>query len=293
MSREEGARGLDHPRRSRRLVALTWQFTENPSRLISLSRLGEELGVAKSSLSEDAAIIDATLRSLGVGRLETVSGATGGLRFRPELAPALEEAWLHELARLLADPERILPGGYLYMSDIIFDPAWADRIGWILAHRFREAGADRVVTIETKGIPLGLMTARALHLPLVVIRHGSRVSEGSSVSVNYLSGSGPRIQTMSLARRALVGARRALVVDDFLRGGGTVLGIRQLLHEFDCEVAGVGVLAATRLPEVKRVDEYTALVEVGQVDEGAGRVEVRPLAPGGPGGEGERRHGEA
>ncbi|MDI3298447.1 MAG: pur operon repressor [Bacillota bacterium] len=291
MKAEEEGRGLAHPRRSRRLVALTWSFLERPSQLVSLSRLGEELGVAKSSLSEDAAIIDATLRSLGVGRLETVSGAAGGLRLRPELAPALEEAWLDELARRLSDPERILPGGYLYMSDIIFDPAWSGRIGWIFASRFRDAGADRVVTIETKGIPLGLMTARALDLPLVVIRHGSRVSEGSSVSVNYLSGSGPRIQTMSLARRALGGARRALVVDDFLRGGGTALGIRQLLREFDCEVAGLGVLAATRTPEVKRVEGYAALVEVGLVDEGAGRVEVRPLPSGREGGE--RRRGEA
>ncbi|MBX5465552.1 MAG: pur operon repressor [Clostridia bacterium] len=282
---------MAHPRRSRRLVALTWSFLERPSRLISLSRLGEELGVAKSSLSEDAAIIDATLASLGIGRLETVAGAAGGLRLRPELSPALERVWLDELARRLADPERILPGGYLYMSDIIFDPLWAGRIGWMLASRFREAGADRVVTVETKGIPLGLMTARALDLPLVVIRHGSRVSEGSSVSVNYLSGSGPRIQTMSLARRALAGARRALVVDDFLRGGGTALGVRQLLREFDCEVAGLGVLAAAREPREKRVEEFVALIEVERVDEAARRVELRPLAATGTGGGRERGEG--
>ena len=269
----------ERAKRSRRLVTVTKRLLDAPGRLISLSSFAAELGVAKSSLSEDIAIIDHSLRLMGEGTIETVTGAAGGVRFVPG-APAAERT-LARLAELCAQPDRIMPGGYLYMSDIVFDPQWAWQIGLLLADQLRHLQADHVITVETKGIPLALMTARALDLPLVVIRRDSRVSEGSSVSVNYVSGSGGRIQSMSLPRRALPPRSRALLVDDFLRGGGTARGVEDLLHEFSSMLVGIGVLAVSREPILKRVGSYSALLELTEMDEAARKVSLQPLVPQG------------
>ena len=60
---------------------------------------------------------------------------------------------------------------------------------------------DYVVTVETKGIPLAYEVAKSLGIELVIIRRENKVTEGPTVSINYLSGTSGRIQQMSLAKK--------------------------------------------------------------------------------------------
>ena len=62
---------------------------------------------------------------------------------------------------------------------------------------------DAVMTVATKGIPLAYATAKYLNVPVVIVRRDPEITEGSMVSINYVSGSTKRIQTMTLARRSL------------------------------------------------------------------------------------------
>ena len=66
-----------------------------------------------------------------------------------------------------------------------------------------EEDLDAVVTIATKGISLANAVANVLNLP-VVIRKDNKVTEGSTVSINYVSGSSRKIETMVLSKRTLV-----------------------------------------------------------------------------------------
>ena len=75
----------------------------------------------------------------------------------------------------------------------------------------------------------------------MIVRRDNKVTEGSAVSINYVSGSNKRIQTMSLARRALEEAANVLIIDDFMKAGGTIQGMMDLLQEFRANVQGVGV----------------------------------------------------
>ena len=78
----------------------------------------------------------------------------------------------------LADPDRILPGGYLYLSDLLGDPALIREIGRIWATLFAGERIDAVVTVETKGIPLAYATATHLGTSVAIVRRDSRVTEG-------------------------------------------------------------------------------------------------------------------
>ena len=132
-------------------------------------------------------------------------------------------------------------------------------MGEIIATEYYATEPDFVLTMETKGIPVAFATANALGVPLVIARHFSRVYEGSAVNINYVSGSG-NIETMSLSRRAVKENQRALIVDDFLKGGGTARGMVELMREFNVSVVGMAFVMATAAPEKKRVTGEKALM---------------------------------
>ena len=56
------------------------------------------------------------------------------------------------------------------------------------------------MTVATKGVPLANAVANVLNVPFVIVRRDLKITEGSTVSVNYVSGSsGDRIEKMFLS----------------------------------------------------------------------------------------------
>lgn len=268
---------MEKMKRAERMVAITQMLMLKPNVLTPLTLFAERFGTAKSTISEDLIAVKESLLLSGQGHLETIAGAAGGVRYIPEISKEEATQFLSMLAARLSDKERILAGGFLYMTDLLSDPAILRQVGLIFASVFRRQKPDVVVTIETKGIPLALLTAEALGLPMVVIRRGNRVTEGSSVSINYVSGSSRRIQTMSLARRALEPQQRVLVIDDFMKAGGTALGIKNLMVEFEANVVGLGVLVEARATEEsKLVDGFLSLLQLEELDANIGKTLILP-----------------
>jgi len=263
-------------RRSRRIVAVTKILTDHPYELISLNYFADRFEAAKSTISEDLSIIKQVFTKEKMGKIETVSGAAGGVRFIPRKSKSEVKQTVDYLCQQLSDSDRILPGGFIYMTDLIFAPDLMSDVGEIFATQFSKLEADYVITMETKGIPIALMTARALNLPLVSIRRNSRVTEGSVVSINYVTGSSQKIETMSLARRALPEESRVIIIDDFMKAGGTAKGMLDLMTEFKAEVLDIGVLVETAVPDEKLVSDYTSLVVLQEVSQAEEKIKVEP-----------------
>lgn len=249
---------------------------QEPHKIFSLGVFTEALGAAKSTISEDIAALRQACERFELGRIETLAGATGGVRYTPFCSPSQVRALAEDLADRLRDPARILPGGYLYTTDLLSLPALLSRLGDVFATFFSDRRPDVVLSMEVKGIPLALMTARAFNVPLVTVRREGRVTEGSSVSVNYVSGSSRLVQSMTLPLRAVPQGARVLFIDDFLRGGGTARGVHDLMREFQAEVVGVGVLIETTQPREKLVNRYVSLLVFEGVDETQGTVRLVP-----------------
>ncbi|MEG0145070.1 MAG: phosphoribosyltransferase family protein, partial [Clostridia bacterium] len=184
---------------------------------------------------------------------------------------------LEKLSAQLSEPERLLPGVFLYTSDVTANPEIAELLGRMLAQHYYQRAPHFVLTMETKGIPIAVMTAKMLDVPLVIARRDSRAYEGSAVKINYIAGgSGEKIETMALARRAVAPGQRALIIDDFMKGGGTLQGMVDMMREFQAEVVGVGVMIATATPAVKRVKGAKSLLILHEPDAQSGRVSVTP-----------------
>ncbi len=261
-------------KRTERVGAIVRILSNHPNRTYSLSYFCQIFHAAKSTVSEDVSAAKKLLAQLELGSIETIAGAKGGIRFIPSVSSEHHENLLNELCEKLSDGNRILGGGFLYTSDLMFDSHIMSRAAEMFAQKFQDCGADYVVTIETKGIPVAFMTAHMQNLPLVVVRRESRISEGSTVSINYFSGSTDRIQKLSLAKRAVEPGKKAIVIDDFMRAGGSIKGIIDVLAEFDVKVVGTGVVIASVEPIKKVIDDYYPLLYLGHVDEEKKTIEV-------------------
>jgi len=252
--------------RAERLVNMLKLFVEHPGRRFNIRSFQEKFQLAKSTLSEDIVFLDRALKNDGTGRLKSQSGATGGVSFVPSISRQEKSSIVQELLSDLKKPERIMQGGFLYTSDIVFDPQRAEELGRLFYDRFRNTDIDLVATIETKGIPMALMAAKYLHVPLITIRKESRVTEGPSVSINYISGSTGQICTMSLPKNALLPGKKVLFIDDFMKGGGTASGVQMLIEQFGSELVGVGVMMVTAEPAEKLRDDYFAILTLHDID---------------------------
>lgn len=253
-------------RRSERLIDMVTYLLEHPRQLISLTYFAERYASAKSSISEDLGIIKETFERRGIGTLQTVPGAAGGVKFFVKVSEEEARPYVQELCNLIATPDRLLPGGYLYLTDILGNPTIVQKAGRIIASAYANTPIDVVMTVATKGIPLAYAVASQLNVPVVIVRRDSRVTEGPTVSINYVSGSAKRIQTMVLSKRSLAEGSRVLIVDDFMKAGGTVMGMKSLLEEFKAHVAGIAVLVEAEKIEERLVDEYLSLVQLSNVD---------------------------
>ena len=263
-------------KRSERLVDMVKYLLERPHTLIPLPFFANRYGAAKSSISEDLAILKDTLAANKNGILETVAGAAGGVRYIPFMGEQEASEYIESLAVQVQDPKRILPGNFVYLSDILGSPQDLAKIGQLIATKYAYSNVDYVMTVETKGIALAQAVSRYLNVPFVIVRRRPKITEGATISVNYVASSSERVEKMELAKRSLPENSNVLIVDDFMKGGGTLTGMEELTKEFNCTVSGMCVLCESKNASQKVVDDYQSLIKITEVDRSQDIIHAEP-----------------
>lgn len=270
---------MDKIKRNERIGAMARILTASPNHIFTLSYFCGMFDAAKSTISEDIELLRQVYRQFGLGQIETVTGAAGGVKFLPTMVPDKALEYVENLCSRLSDPGRVLPGNFLYIQDILSQPDTLEVLGAIMAAPYYAQNPDFVLTVETKGIPFALMVARALGVQLVIARRDHKAFEGSVVTINYISGAGGEMKTMSLAKRAVRPGQKALIVDDFTKDGGTVRGMVELMQEFDVTTVGVGVMVERRKEGAPRIyDDIRSLFVVSDAMDAQQGAVVRPAA---------------
>lgn len=266
---------MDKLSRNSRVVAITKILMETPNRIIGLNKFSDLLNAAKSTISEDIVIVREVLEKLQMGKIETISGAAGGIKFVPGIGWEKGKEFALQLCNLLKDDGRIIAGNFIYMTDLMYNPQIIGTAGIVLSSCFKSTEVDYVITVETKGIPLAYEVARNLGVQLVIARRDSQVTEGPTVSINYVSGTSGRLQQMSLSKKSMKPSSKCIFIDDFMKAGGTAQGIKDLLREFDSELVGIGVLVDNKEVEKKLIDEYVSIVELNSINKDS-IVDIQP-----------------
>ena len=262
-------------KRSERIVVMTEYLLNNPNKLIPLTYFVTKFNQAKSSISEDIHIIKTGFKEENIGEVKTLAGVSGGVIFTPTLVEEDARKILDEFIEKISEGDRLLAGGYIFMSDIVGNPSLMNKLGRVIATVYKNKEIDAVVTVATKGIPVAYAIASILNKPVITIRRDNKVTEGTTVAINYVSGSTKKIETMILSKRSLNNHSKVLLVDDFMRGGGVLTGMESLMNEFDVEVIGKVILTQCYVSPREHENDYLYLSKIENIDEYNGSFDVK------------------
>ncbi|AVM42391.1 pur operon repressor [Fastidiosipila sanguinis] len=250
-------------KRSERLVDMTALLVQNPHKLFTLKDFTTRYGAAKSSISEDVAILRKTFQHQGLGQVNTYIGVSGGFEYIPLIPRDKQIELVESIIELIDDEKRILPGGYIYISDLIEKPNVLREIGKILASQHPDDDIDYIMTVATKGIPIAQALSYELNVPTLIARKESKVTEGSTVSIKYSSQSNPRlVKNMEIGRESIRPNSKVILVDDFIRGGGTIKGMEQLVNIFDSTVVARYIFCENVDAEKVKPKDIQSLVRI-------------------------------
>ena len=169
------------------------------------------------------------------------------------------EAWLKSSIRSLPD----FPQPGILFRDITPLLQNPDTLRFTLetiAARYRNAGIQRVVGIESRGFIFGVPLAYLLGVGFAPVRkQGKLPAETMTIEYSLEYGS----SALEIHKDALNPGERALIVDDLLATGGTAAATRQLVERLGGEVASLAfVIELTGLKGRERltgVDAFSLL----------------------------------
>ena len=79
-----------------------------------------------------------------------------------------------DICSVLSKNDRKLDGGYIFISDLMSNPRFVNRMADIFVSNFYKTQPDFIVTMASKGIPLAAAVATKLSKQLVVISREKR-----------------------------------------------------------------------------------------------------------------------
>ena len=94
---------MDKIRRNERMSAMMKILAAKPNRIFTLSYFCDLFGSAKSTMSEDIDILHDVVAHFGLGELETVTGAAGGVRYRTKVRRPEARKFIGDLCQQLSE----------------------------------------------------------------------------------------------------------------------------------------------------------------------------------------------
>ncbi len=147
---------------------------------------------------------------------------------------ALEEKILKE--------GKVLPGNILKVGSFLnhqIDVDFTMEMGKEIAGLFANDGVNKILTIETSGIPIAVAAGAAMHVPVVFAKkHKSSNVSGEVLSTVVQSYTHGTDYTVVVEKDYLSKSDNVLIVDDFLANGKALKGLIDIIAQAGASVAG-------------------------------------------------------
>jgi xanthine phosphoribosyltransferase len=147
--------------------------------------------------------------------------------------------------------ERILQDGRCYEGGILkvdsfinhqMDPLLMYSIGEEFARLFKDAGVNKIVTVEASGIAPAIIVGYVMQLPVVFVKKKSPKTMENALSVTIHSFTKDRDYSVCISSNFLTAADRVLFIDDFLAYGNAANGIIELSRLAGATIVGMGFI---------------------------------------------------
>ena len=146
-----------------------------------------------------------------------------------------------DLRKLIRDIPDYPKQGILFfdITPLLGDAAGFARTIDLLAERFAESQATKIVAAEARGFIFGAALAYKMGIGFVPVRKPGKLPyKTQSVAYDLEYGS----DTLCMHEDALLRGEKVLVIDDLLATGGTLSGVIDLVEHFGADIVGIGVV---------------------------------------------------
>lgn len=141
---------------------------------------------------------------------------------------------------------RVLSGNIIKVDSFLnhqIDPVLVREIGKEFCRRFGDRGVSKVLTVESSGIPVALMTGLEMSVPVVFAKKQKSANISETVYASTIeSYTKATTSTVIVSKDYLSSKDRVLIVDDFLAEGQAVIGLSEIIRQSGASLVGAGIV---------------------------------------------------
>jgi len=147
--------------------------------------------------------------------------------------------------------DRILKEGYCLSGNILkvdsfinhqIDPEFTVEMGKEFVRRFADTKIDKVLTIESSGIAIGMAVAYELKKRLVFARKNpSLLMQEDMYTCPITSYTKKEAKLVYVLKKFLHAGENVLIIDDFMADGNAALGLANIVEQAGGKVVGIGI----------------------------------------------------
>ncbi len=140
---------------------------------------------------------------------------------------------------------KVLPGDILKVDNFLnhaIDVPFILEMGREIARLYQGAGVDKILTIETSGIPIAFAAAQEMGLPMVFVKKSKSGNISDDVySASVTSFTKKNTYDAVVSKEFLGNGDRVLVIDDFLAKGNALKGLMQIIGQAGATLIGCAI----------------------------------------------------
>ena len=147
--------------------------------------------------------------------------------------------------------ERIIKDGKVYPGNILkvdsflnhqIDIKLMDEMAEAFYEKYKDAGINKIMTIEASGIAIAYAVGRVFGVPMVFAKKSKSLNIGGDVySSTITSYTYKKDYNIILSKNFLSEKDNVLIVDDFLATGSAMKGLLEICRMAGAKVSGVGI----------------------------------------------------
>lgn len=139
----------------------------------------------------------------------------------------------------------IWPGGIVKVDSFLnhqIDWKLYQEMGREFYRLFKDAGVNKIMTVEASGIGIACVTAQFFEVPTVFAKKYRTSNIGSDLySAQVHSFTHGNDYNMVVSRKYVNESDRILLIDDFLANGQALLGLKSIIEQAGATLCGCGI----------------------------------------------------
>lgn len=147
--------------------------------------------------------------------------------------------------KILTEGE-VLDGGVLKVDNFLnhrLDIEFLNEVGLYFNDKFKNAGVNKIITIESSGIAIATITAQYLHVPVVFVKKNVHINLPDDVYIeNVQSFTQKKDNKLVIAKKFINKGDKILILDDFLAKGNALNALINMVEKAGANIVGIGIV---------------------------------------------------